>query len=232
MNHLIEECYDFIKDCRLPYAFCGGYALELFTGIKKRSHSDLDLTLFTADRKDIIDFILYKGWNIYEHLHSQNYLRKITDANDEKTLDCLYLWAIKPDCSFFEIKSKHDANQYFDFIILDKEQKNFDFIDIIFNSKKDGRFICDKEKNISRKLEKAILYHRNIPYLAPEVILFIISNPAYIESEYHREKTNMDFESTIPFLSKESMDWLINAIEKAYPEGNIRLEQLKNNDRV
>jgi len=60
--------------------------------------------------------------------------------------------------------------------------------------------------------------------LAPEIILFIISHPAYLKSDYHREKNQIDFNSTMPFLPKNSKDWLINALETAYPEG---LEQIK-----
>ncbi len=227
MEHLITECHDFLKECNLTYAFCGGHALELFTNIKKRVHSDIDITFFYEDRKEIIDYILNKDWDVFEHVHCSNCLRKITKANDERALNCLYIWAIKPDCSFFKIEPRPCEDNIFDFEILDKEQKNFDFIDIIFNTRIDGRFICNSEKDIYRELDKAILYHEDIPFLAPEVILFIIANPAYIESDYHREKNNMDFESTLHLLSNESMDWLINAIEKAYPEGNKRLKQLR-----
>lgn len=226
MEHLITECYELIKDCNLTYAFCGGYAIELFTKVKTRTHSDVDITLFSEDRKHIIEYILSKGWYIYEHLHSENCLRKITDSNDERALNCLYVWAIKPNCSFFKIEPMPYEDDIFSFEILNKEQTNFDFIDIIFNTRKKGDFICDKEKNILRDLNKAILYHNNIPFLAPEVILFLIANPVYIESDYHREKNNIDFEYTTPLLSKESLEWLISAINKAYPEGNKRLEQI------
>ena len=227
MNHLIAECNDFIKDCGLTYAFCGGHALEIFTNIKNRTHSDVDITLFAENRKDIIAFILSKGWDVYEHVHSPNCLKKITDPHDERVQSCFYIWAIKPGCSFFSIEPRPGEDSYFNFEILDKEQKEFDFIDITFNTRKDGKFICNEEKDITRELDKAILYHENIPYLAPEVILFFISNPAYRESDYHREKNNMDYATTPPFLPKESIDWLITAIEKAYPQGNHRLEQLK-----
>ena len=227
MNRLISECYDFIKACNLTYAFCGGHALELFTKKRTRTHSDVDITLFNEERKAIISFIIGKGWKVYKPLHSENCLREITDPSDENALNCFYVWAIKPGCSFFKIEPKPGENNYFEYEILDNEQKNFDFIDIIFNTREDGKFICDKEKDISRELDKTILYCENVPYLAPEVILFIISHPAYIESEYHREKNNIDFESTPPFLTRESLDWLINSIEKAYPKGNKRLDQLK-----
>lgn len=227
MERLITECYDFIKDCNLTYAVCGGYALELFTNIKKRAHSDIDITLFNEDRKTIIDYILNKGWNVYEPLHSENSLRKITNSSDKNILSCFYIWAIKTECSFFKIEPKPYEDNIFNFEILDKEQKNFDFIDIIFNTRKDEKFICNSEKDIFRELDKAILYHNNIPFLAPEVILFFIANPAYIESDYHREKNNIDFETAPYLLPKESMDWLINAIEKTYPKDNKRLERLK-----
>jgi len=58
----------------------------------------------------------------------------------------------------------------------------------------------------------------------------IISHPEYLKSDYHREKNISDFNSTIPFLPKDSKDWLITALETAYPEGLIRLEQLKNGE--
>lgn len=227
MEQLITECYHFIKDSNLIYAFCGGYALELFANAKRRNHSDIDITLFTEDRKNIIDYILRKGWDVYEHLLSENCLRKITDSNDEGTLNGLYIWAIKPDCSFIKMEPKNCGNDMFNFEILDNQQKNFDFIDIIFNKRSGKEFVCDEGKNISREIDKAILFKNDIPFLAPEVILYIISNPAYIESDYHREKNNIDFNFIPPLLSKESMNWLINAIEKAYPQGNGRLELLR-----
>ncbi len=65
MNKLIAECHGFLKNYEYPYAFCGGHALELFTGINSRSHSDIDITVFVEDRKRIIAYILSKGWNVY-----------------------------------------------------------------------------------------------------------------------------------------------------------------------
>lgn len=227
MKNIINECYDFMKDCGLTYALCGGYALELFTKQKNHTYSDIDITLFNEDRKGIVDYILNKGWNVYTHIHSINCLKKITNSNDDKIINYLYLWAIKPNCSFIKIEPNLSKESLFTFEIMDKEQKNFDFIDIIFNPQKEGMFICNNEKNIGRELDKAILYHKNIPFLAPEVILYIISNPAYIESDYHREKNDIDFASVLSFLSKESINWLITAIETTYPKGNHRLAQLK-----
>lgn len=226
VNRLILECQDFFKDFGYTYAFCGGYALEMFTGTKKRSHFDLDVTLFNKNRKDVIAYIMNRGWNVYEPIHTSNSLRLITDPNDEGELNRLYIWAIKPDCTLISIEPKHIGKSIFNYKILNKEQTCSDFIDIIFNEEKYGGFVCDKNKNIIRALDKAILYSEDIPYLAPEIILFFIANPAYVESDYHREKNNIDWESTPPFLPKESLGWLIDALRIAYPEGNKRLNEL------
>jgi len=227
MDNILYEFNQFMQDCDLAYAVCGGYALELFTNTKYRPHSDIDITLFAEDRINIINYILSKDWDVYEYLHHKNCLKQITDTSDKGILNCLYIWAIKPNCSFFRIKPRTGEKNYYDFEILDQEQKEFDFIEIIFNEQKDGKFICDNEKNIARILDKAILHHNTIPYLAPEIILYFISNPAYIESDYHRGKTQIDFSFVPKFLSKESLDWLITAIEKAYPKNNMHIEQLK-----
>jgi len=228
-----------MKDCGFTYAFCGGYALELFLNKKLRPHSDIDTTVFEEDRIDSIKYVLNKGWNVYEHKSdwidnkiANNYLRRILNPFDEKNTELKYVWAIKPDCSFFKIEPKSGGENIYNYEILNGEQLNFDFFEIIFNKQKDGYFVFDsftaQGKNITRELDKAILYNdEGIPYLAPEVKLLIISHAAYLASDYHREKNRIDFDSTAPFLPDESRKWLINALETAYPNGHERLEQLK-----
>lgn len=226
MKQIITDCYRFLKNFEHTYALCGGHALELFAGRSYRNHSDVDITVFNEDRKSIIAYILSNGWNVYEPLHSSNSLRLITDPNDEETLNRLYVWAIKPDCSFIKIEPKHNDSTLFSYEILADEQLEFDFIDIIFNTQTDGSFACDSNGAILRKLDKAILFREDIPYLAPEIILFFIANPAYIESEYHREKNNSDWSLIPSLLPSDSKKWLIDALRKTYPEGNRRLDEL------
>jgi len=238
MIKLISECNNFIKDCGFTYAFCGGYALELFLGRKLRPHSDIDITVFEEDKINGIKFVLNKGWNVYEHKAdwidnkiSNNYLRPILNSSDERIPELRFVWAIKPECSFIKIEPRPGEENICDYEILNEEQLNFDFFELIFNKQKDGNFIFDsftsQGKDITRELDKTILYNNGIPYLAPEVILFIISQPKYIASEYHKTKNRIDFESVAPSLPKENRGWLIYALETAYPDGHTRLEQLK-----
>ena len=141
------------------------------------------------------------------------------------------VWTTKPDCSFIKLNSEPSKNDVYTHEVLHPEQLNFDFIEIIFNKQKNGKFIFDpfisQNKDITRELNKAILYNDGVPYIAPEIMLFIISHPAYIESDIHKEKNHIDFDSVAPLLPEENKDWLIHAFETAYPDGHKRLEQLK-----
>ena len=236
MNNLISQCNDFIKDCGFPYAFCGGYALEMFANKSIRTHCDVDLSIFEEDKQNLVNFILNKGWNVYEHgvewidgITPKVTLRPIL-KNDESIPQLYAVWAIKPDCSLFKITPNLDKDNIFDCEILSHEQLNFDFIEIIFNSQKDNNFICNKDKNIIRELDKAILYSDSIPYLSPEVILFMLSNPVYMDGEYYKEKSNLDFNFIAPMLPKESKEWLIYALEAAYPNGHRRIKEFKTNE--
>jgi len=240
MIKLITECNNFINGFGYPYAFCGGYALELFLNKKLRPHSDIDVSVFEENKVDIVEFMLRKGWNVYEHKAdwidnkiANSYLRLLLNPNDNRIAELNSVWVIKPGSTLFKLHLKPNEETIYDYEILNGEQLNFDFIEVIFNKQKDGNFIIDsftsQGKNILRELEKAILYNNEgIPFIAPEVKLFIISHPAYLKSEYHKTKNLIDFESTIPFLPKENKEWLIYALETAYPDGHIRIEQIKN----
>jgi len=239
MHELIEECNDFLKDCGFPYAFCGGYALELFLNRTLRTHSDVDISIFEEDKAKIIEFMLSRGWNVYEHKadwidnkKANAYLRAILSADDSKIPGLFSVWAVKPACSCFKIEPRLEVENTYNYEILNGVQLKFDFLEIIFNKQKGGMFVFDsftsQGKNITRALDKAVLRTGGgIPYLAPEVKLFIISNPVYLMSDYHKVKNRIDFDSTAPSLPEESREWLINALETAYPGGLERIERLK-----
>lgn len=235
MINLVSECNNLMKDCGFPYAICGGYALELFLNKKLRSHSDVDLSIFYDDKTKVVEFLIDNGWNVYKRLNGSiiGNLRLITNPNDDELADVSCLWSIKPDCSIFTLEPSPNKANVYNYEIIGHEQIDFDFIEIIFNKKESDKFVFDlsssQGKHITRELSKAILYNTDgIPYLSPEVKLFIITNPVYSESDYHGEKNRIDFNSTAPYLPNESREWLINALEMAYPDGHKRIEQLKN----
>ena len=94
MFQLITECHEFLKDSGLTYAFCGGYALDLFLNKTVRPHADIDISVFDKDRKKIVAFMLRQRWDVYEHNLNWSgnkianaHLRPILTANDDYRLN-------------------------------------------------------------------------------------------------------------------------------------------------
>jgi len=226
VNKLILEGNELFKGCGFPYYICGGFALELFLGKTMRSHSDLDISVFEENRKDVVELLLADGWSVY---HRAKYQTQIFAADDPLVLDCRVIWAIKPG-SPLRVKPLEGEENLYDFEIVEP-QTEFNFIEIVVDTKDEDNFLLGKqlggEKNISRALDKAILYKDGIPYMAPEVVLFLKAHPTYLTHEFHKEKTPGDFAAIIPVLPDESREWLKGALETAYPEGNYWISELE-----
>ena len=73
---------------------------------------------------------------------------------------------------------------------------------------------------MTRSLDKAILFADGVPYMAPELVLFLKSKPVYFTHEFHKEKTPKDFAEVMPHLPDESRVWLEEAFAVAYPYGH------------
>ncbi|EGT4680674.1 hypothetical protein DD083_01705 [Clostridioides difficile] len=219
MNKLIKDCVNFFNDCGFSYSICGGYALELFANMHIRPHSDIDIWISDTDKEKIIQYMLNQGWDIYEPLG--NYLlRPIIDLNKQH-IEQICVFAIKPDCSFIELKKVEDDNYKMN--IQCDEQLQFDFIELIYNPQKDGKFLFSQNQRIIRDMDKArLITSDNIPYMAPEVVLFCKS--IYIDRLGYQK----DFDVTVPLLSQEQRDWLVNALITAYPDGHAWIDQLAN----
>ncbi|HBH3022920.1 TPA: hypothetical protein KSG48_003475, partial [Clostridioides difficile] len=88
---------------------------------------------------------------------------------------------------------------------------------------KDGKFLFSQNQRIIRDMDKArLITSYNIPYMAPEVVLFCKS--IYIDRVGYQK----DFDVTVPLLSQEQRDWLVKALITAYPDGHAWIDQLAN----
>ena len=223
MNKLLSEANNLFKNCGFPYYVCGGFALELFLGRAMRTHSDLDISVFNENKRDVAAFLLNNGWSVYKKIFEPGALGLVTpiaDANDSKIDDAWVMWAIKPE-SYTAPKPREDGKtDLYDFeISISHEQTDFNFIEIVFDQKDGNNFICGKNKEITRELDKAIIYSDGVPYMSPELVLFLKSPQIYSTHEIHKEKTPADFKQIVPLLPDESRRWLINALDTAYPDG-------------
>ena len=102
------------------------------------------------------------------------------------------------------------------------------FIEIVLDAREGNNFVLNKDKNIIRSMDKAILFAEGVPYMAPELVLFLKSPQAYFIHEFHKEKTPRDFMEIMPHLPEESRVWLKKAIATANPSGHEWLAGLLN----
>ena len=231
MNKLILEANDLFKDCGFPYFVCGGFALDMFAGKELRPHGDFDISVFKEDKKEVLKFLKNNDWPIYGRFYDENRpesLREfylITDLSESKIGECDNMWAVKPG-SFIEMVLKEDKPGVYTYKVHTPRLQGFDFIELAFDTQENNKFVLDSHLDIALELNKAILYKDSVPYMAPELVLFLKSPPFYTTDDYQKPKTSADFKAIMPLLSAESRQWLIDSLETAYPDGYEWLDGL------
>ena len=231
MNKLILQAHDLFKNCDFPYFICGGFALDMFAGKELRPHGDFDISVFKENKRDVVKFLQDNGWPVYARFFDPDkpetmkdfYL--IGDPNDSMLDDCLNMWAVKPG-SFADMRLKEGAEGIYTYKIIEPRLQGFDFIELSFNTQANNCFVYDEDPSITLELDRAILYKDNVPYMAPELVLFLKSHPFYSEHEYQIPKTTFDFKAVMPLLPEKSRQWLMDALDKAWPDGYSWLEGL------
>ena len=160
-----------------------------------------------------------QDWIVYEAMGGGK-IHLITDTDDQKLIK-LNIFCVKENCSFF--RAEHIENNIFLCEIDHVEQKHLDYVEFLFNKRTNGDFIYSRNNEIKRELDKAVLYKNNIAYFAPELVLL------YKSTDLSREENRQDFDVLFPYLSDEGIEWLRNALIKAFPDGHewiARLEKI------
>jgi hypothetical protein len=105
------------------------------------------------------------------------------------------------------------------------EQRDFTYVEFLFNNRDNGQFHLPGEKKIKCEMNKAILSSFDkLPYLAPEIVLFYKSS--YLEGTY-ADDHNQDFDVSLPYFNTEQKQWLRAALEGEYPDGHVWLQRLR-----
>lgn len=111
-----------------------------------------------------------------------------------------------------EYKELNGVFKYVKFI--EREQKELDFIEVLFNKIENGVFYYQKNHNIKISTDMAFIKKDKISILAPEVILL------YKSRNHENNDYKQDFNAVINNLEEERYNWFINAMNIAYPEGH------------
>ena len=215
MNRLVLECNDFLKDGGFDYAFCGGFAIELFCGKVLRSHGDIDIAAFWDDRDKIILYMKLLGWKVYE-MCGGGLAHHIKDISDQKKLK-RNIFCFTEGCELINLHPTDEADMFrldFDH----RGQKKLNFIEFLFNDERNENFLYARNHDISLPMDKAILYKNSIPYLSPEIVLL------YKSTDIEREGYQLDYDLAIQAMSAEQKIWLKNALKTMNPYGHKWLE--------
>ncbi|MCL2169913.1 MAG: hypothetical protein FWB74_07805 [Defluviitaleaceae bacterium] len=229
MNDIIRKAMDILKTANFPYAVCGGYGLDLHAGRELRPHGDFDIVIFKEDKQKVAKFFLDMDWTIYgrfmeeDRIITQHIFYKIDDISEDYWKDCVNIWAVKNSC-LPKVLHKLDRLQGAAGDVYTYQtrkwlvEEEIEFIELEIDGRDCDDFVVQESPKITRSMDKAILYREDIPYLAPEIILFYKTDKHSWEHPGVKPKTEADFKEVMPLLSEESRSWLTEAVKAAHGE--------------
>ena len=204
---MLEQAAALLNGMNINWAFCGGYAIDLFLGKQTRKHVDIDICVFEKDRNTIIDHMLASGWEVYE-FRGMGRLRKLTaemSSESGRNLMCL-----KKGCKLVDFYPCDEPGLLY-YVFHHAGMEEFDYIEFLFNNTEAGKFVFNKERGLYRDIEKAILTDGKNRYLAPEIALM------YKAANADDENCRHDYMNAAIELNEEQREWLINGLDLCYP---------------
>ncbi|WP_274365886.1 nucleotidyltransferase domain-containing protein [Paenibacillus thermotolerans] len=223
MEPLILDARAFLADHGFDWYVCGGGAIDVFLGKQTRIHKDLDIAVFWEDRSSIIDFMLAAGgWRVFEACGG-GIIHEL--YNKQQPIEKRNLFCFTSNENRCTLDSIGDDRYRFG--LEKKEQKNFTYIEFLFNQRDNEYFYLPPgNANLKRELHKALLTsNAGIPYLAPEIVLFYKSR--YLEYSPDISDHYQDFDLTLPSLNEEQKQWLRESLEKEFEKEHLWLQRLE-----
>ncbi|MEA4831530.1 MAG: hypothetical protein VB118_02800 [Oscillospiraceae bacterium] len=211
MNYLIKQADELLKNHGFEYAFCGGWAIDLFIEAETRKHSDIDIHAYWQERNTIILYMQSLGFEVYEMLGG-GMAHHITDIyNQIKSKRNIF--CCKPDCELVCL-SPEDKDGICGINFQHIGQTKLNFLEFLFNDKSENTLIYARNHEIKQPLTEAILYSDNIPYLSPEFCILYKSNDTERDGYQH------DYYTAMTKMNEHQKQWLINALDTMYPQGH------------
>jgi hypothetical protein len=219
VKSLISHAGAFLANHGFDWYVCGGGAIDVFLDKQTRIHKDLDIAVFWEDRNSIIALMLATGWRVFEACGG-GVIHELFDQQQLFEKRNLFCFTSNENRCRLEPIGDHRYR----FGLEKKEQKDFTYVEFLFNQKDDEYFYLPVNANLKRKLNKALLNSNGIPYLAPEIVLYY--KAGYLEYSPDTVDHYQDFDLTLPFLDEEQKQWLRESLEKEYANEHVWLQRL------
>ncbi|MEA5040335.1 MAG: hypothetical protein VB086_10915 [Clostridiaceae bacterium] len=211
MNSLIKQANELLKNHGFEYAFCGGWAIDLFIGEETRKHSDIDIHAYWQDRNTIILYMQSLGFEVYEMLGG-GMAHHITDI-DKQIQSKRNIFCCKPDCELVCLSSE-DKDGICGIHFQHIGQTKLNFLEFLFNNKSERALLYARNHEIEQPLTEAFVYSDSIPYLSPEFCLL------YKSTDTERDGYQNDYSMAMAKMNEHQKQWLMNALDTMYPQGH------------
>lgn len=170
MDHAIAATAALMADFDRPWAFCGGWAIDLWLGRVTRAHKDVDILIFRRDQLAAQTYLRDRGWTL-EIAHD----------------GVLTPWA---EGAFVELP-RHG-------IWCKNPAHDPDFVEVLLNETDGIRFRFRRDRTITAPLDRALLRTPSgLPVLAPEIALLYKSAHPDVEenaADFHTAVPALDGE--------------------------------------
>jgi hypothetical protein len=205
---------NFLDPLSVEWFVSGGWAIDIHLNRVTRKRCDLDISVPFSDRLKCIEFFLGEGWRIEGRLGGVfRTMRKVSDYHD----DILYFWSFPEGVDFVSEYVDDDGNRR---IAYNRDsQDELDYIEVFFDTIKDGHYIYRRDPRVKRREDRAILERDSVRYLAPEVVLLF-------KSSRLSEKNLLDFDAAVDSLDGDALLWFTKALSLVHENSHPWLKQL------
>lgn len=144
MDITLHQTAQLLADYHHDWAFCGGWAIDLFLNRVTREHKDVDIAVWRKDQRSIGKYLRRHGWTL-----DIAHLGELTRWDVDEYID-------PPRHTIWCRNNDHDP----------------DFVELLFNESNETHFIFRRDPSITLPLEDAlIMTPSGYRILAPEVVL-------------------------------------------------------------
>ena len=211
MHYLLTATNDLMKNANVPWAVCGGFALDMFLDKDTRTHGDIDICVFEKDRKNIFHHMLQNNWLVYE-FRGNGKVRPLDVASASEP--GRNLMCTNGECDIVKFyPCDEEGLLWYEF--FHTGIKEFYYLEFLFNTIAENNFVFDKNKGIHREISKAILFNEGIPFLAPEIVLL------YKSTQSEKAEYNFDFQQVFSHMNNEQKSWFSQSLDVLYPGGHM-----------
>jgi len=187
-----------------PWYVAGGWALDLFLNRVRRQHYDLDIVVFRRDQVEL-----------HEHLSQDWPLLKVTEDSEghHRVPWTRGEWLELP---------------VFQVVLKVNEEDGTNAIEVLLSESEGDQWFHRDFSNVRRSLSSVGLKSAtDVPYFAPEIVLFYKSKPVPPQGRINGEKDQADFAEIQPYLNAEQRAWLHRALQSRYGDHHHWLDKLQ-----